>query len=323
MPVTVPGRRRPPRRRVDMAGAAALGLLAGILWLGAGARAGAGAVAVQPSQPALYGGFATLAAPDDPLRAFGVPAGPALVEGSRVGAAVTIRDGVTPAGHPSFAHGVAVASGAGGRGYAFSLEHGGTSSASGAVGLAVLRAGYTAAARLAPGLGAGVTVYYRRERDGWEGELGSRDDHYLGVSGGLLAELGRGFSAALALDRLVEVRQFSRAGPADPQAAGGPMLHIGVAYRPGPEYTLEMGLADLLNAGGQRAARVEARLHVARAAVVRLGLSQPLSARWPGAGWMAGFAVALPDSRWAVSYAYLGGQPEGGMHQLGLLQVGT
>ena len=280
----------------------------------------AGAAAQAPPA-AWFQDRIAFAAADDLRMALASPAAPALATGRSYAVGITLQDGTGPHGGPTFAHGAAVVSGRDGRGSAFFVVHAGRPREDEPGTVTELSVGYSGAVRAAPHVAAGLTAFYRRVRGGPAGPPGAPDDHYLGLDVGVLAGLSEALTAAAAIERLVEVRQFSEAGPAEPGASRGPILRAGFAFGAGP-YVVEADVADPLGSRGQALARVEARLYVAPGSAVRVGVRRRLSGE-AGTGWMTGLVLRLPGLPWSLGYAYLAGAPYGGIHQLALVQRGT
>lgn len=258
-----------------------------------------------------------MVAPDDPLRALSNPAGPALVEGRRWGAALTARDGAVPQGQPVFVHAFGVAEGQDGQGWALWARHGGRVAApgSGISGVTELSVGYAYAMTLGPRSAMGLTGHYRRVRAASWGDDPPRDDHYLGVDVGLLTALSDRVVVGGRLDSLLEVRQTGPGGPAEAATARPPSLSAGVAYEANRYLVLEADAVDLLDVSTGRAVRLEARLYPAAPVAVRLGFEQSSL----GSGWLIGAGIEAPGRRWALTYAFLGGPAYGGVHQVGLV----
>lgn len=258
-----------------------------------------------------------MAAPDDPLRVLANPAGAALVEGLRWGAALTARDGEGPAGEPLFVHAAALAEGSGGRGWALWGRHSGRQAApgSGALGATELALAYSYGVSPSTHLSIGVGGEYRRVRTGPPvgGEV--REDHYLSVGLGFLAAAGERVTLGARIDSLFEVRQQGPSGGAEDVTARPPALGAAVAYGANRYLVLEADVEDLLDAGPGRVLRAEARLYPVPTAALRLGFEQ----RDGDSGWLLGAAVEMPGGRWALSYAFTGGPGYGGMHQLGVV----
>lgn len=275
------------------------------------------AVPPLPQQVALFEGLATQAAPEDPLRALANPAGPALLEGRRWGAAVTVRDGQGPGGAPIFVHGAGWAEGADGEGWAVWVAHGGRDALPGSPSESVteLSLGYAYAVTMGPRWALGVAGHYRRVRGQPTGPETPWEDHYLGVDVGVLASPSDRVVLSGRLDSMLEVRQVGPGGPAERAAARPPQLGAGIAFEANRYLVLEADGVDLLDAGTGRAVRLEARLYPAAPLALRLGYER--SER--GDGFMVGAGAEAPGRRWAVSYAFLAGPAYGGIHQLGLI----
>lgn len=303
-------------------------LLLGLAW----AWATAGALAEQsprvPEATALFEGMATTAAPDEPLRIFSNPAGPAFLEGMRWGVSATVGSGETARRNPAYVHAAGIAQGRDGEGWALWAKSGGrdaeVSLAPGAPA-SELAAGYTYAVTMSHSTGLGLDVHYRRVRVPLPGERGypTRDDHYLGVDVGLMSALGDQLVAGLSVRRVLEVWQAGPGGPAEsPGGSAGrivlltPTFHAGLGYQPNPYLIVEADASDLFNSTGHRAVRGEVRLYPGRPVALRLGVE---AASGSGTGWLAGLGVRMPGGNWAISYTYMGGEIYGGIHQLGLM----
>ena len=266
---------------------------------------------------ALFEGFATMAAPDEPLRALSNPAGPALVEGRRWGVALTARNGTGDGGHPVFVHGLGVVEGRDGQGWALWAKHGGREALPGSAARAVteLSLGYTYAMTMGPRSAMGVTGHYRRVRATPGGDEDARDDHYLGVDVGVVSAVTDRVVVAGRLDSLLEVRQVGPGGQAERATARPPALSAGIAYEAHRYLVLEAEARDLLDVSAGRSVRLEARLYPAAPVAIRLGFEQSA----PGSGFLLGIGIEAPGRRWALSYAFMGGPAYGGMHQIGLV----
>ncbi len=287
--------------------------------LGGGVTSALAGQAVPPAPPqaALFEALATQAAPDDPFRALANPAGPALLEGGRWGAAVTVRDG-TVGDAASFVHTVGWAEGADGEGWALWVSHGGRDALVGSLPSSVteLGVGYGYAMSMGPDWALGVAGHYRRVRGEMPGSGRPREDHYLGVDIGLISALSDRVSASARLDSLLEVRQVGVGGSAEQWAeARSPALGVGIAYEANAYLVLEANALDLLDVSTGRTVRLETRLYPAAPVALRLGYES--SSR--GEGFLLGAGVEEPGKRWAVSYAFLGGPAYGGIHQIGLI----
>lgn len=309
----VTGVRLTPGRRA--AAAALAGVLLGATWVGA-ARAGP-AVPPDPPNVALYDGLATLAAPDDPIRAYSSPGGLAFLEGNRVGGSLTLVPGKLD-DSSGFVHALAMVSGRGGEGRAFVLEYAGRPAAGGGQDVTVLSMAYRAGFRVAGAIGAGASVFYRRVR-AWPSGPAARDDHYVGVDGGLLAGLPGGFVAGATLSGL-EVHQVSPAGSAEDGQPAGLSLNLGAAYQPSPYTVVEADVVGLLNPRGPEA-RVEVRMYPGIPVGLRLGISQSLQGGGARVAWMAGVVAEAPGGQWAFGFTFLGGEPYGAMSQIGAVYV--
>lgn len=264
----------------------------------------------------LFEGLATMAAPDEPLRGLSNPAGPAFVEGRRWGVGATLARGESAAGNPTFVHAFSLVEGRDGQGWALWARYGGRDALGGAPPGPVteLSVGYTYAMAVSPGAALGLSGHYRRVRASASESV--RDDHYLGLDIGLLAALSEQVVAAARIGPLLEIGQSGLSGRAEERiGAVGPALSAGLAYQANDYLILEADALDLLNLRTGRAIRLEARLYPAPAVALRLGVEQ----NGPESGWFIGTGVEVPGRGFAASYAYLGGEAYGGVHQLGIM----
>lgn len=327
--------------RINAAGrqallALALGLWAGVaalLWPAALAAAGSVTPVAAPPAAGLFGGLATVAAPDDPMRAMANPAAPAFIRGDRWGFSVTGIDGQAQAsGARLFQHAAAYVRGWDPDGVAVTLTHGGREvtlgppAPEGSLAPATeLAAGYSYATRFAPDAAWGVTGRYRRVRvdqlpaaagPGAAGQTG--ETHYLEADVGVLAALGYGVVVGATLGDLVQVGQAgARPAEAPPASVFHPRLDVGMAYQANPYLVLEADMVDLFDTHQRQSLRMEARIYPGLPMAVRLGVQQPTTGRGDVGGWLLGLGMAGPDGRWAISYTFLG-PSLGGVHQVAL-----